>query len=115
MRDKSPKLTLIHKKKGRAVGNLPAKGWLMIVRRDAEKFIVFLILIGASLFLAVTASAQLPTGTILGVIKDSSGAIVPGATVTVQSTETDLTRKAVTDAGGGYRIPALPVGHYDVK
>jgi hypothetical protein len=69
----------------------------------------------ALLFLAMSASAQLPTGTILGVVKDSSGAVVPGANVTIQSSETNQTRTAVTDSSGAYRVPALPVGHYDVK
>jgi len=64
---------------------------------------------------AVSAFAQLPTGTILGVVKDTSGAVVPNADVTVQSSETNQTRRAVTDASGAYRVPALPVGHYDIK
>ena len=66
-------------------------------------------------FLSKPASAQLPTGTFLGVVKDSSGAVVPGATVTIQSSETNETRSAVTDPSGAYRVPALPVGHYNIK
>src|SRR5580704_19239912 len=75
------------------------------------------ILVSAAFFLLITMStwAQLPTGTILGVVKDSSGAVVPDSTVTIHSTETDLTRRAVTDSSGSYRVPALPVGHYDIK
>lgn len=74
---------------------------------------VLILLAGAFLFLlTMPASAQLPTGTILGVVKDSSGAVVPGAAVTIQSIETNQTRKAVTDSSGAYRVPALPVGHY---
>src|ERR1700677_1126929 len=71
----------------------------------------------ATIFFLLTfsASAQLATGTFLGVVRDSSGAGVPGATVTIQSSETNQTRKAVTDSSGAYRVPALPVGHYDVK
>ncbi len=77
---------------------------------------VSILLAGAFLFLlTIPASAQLPTGTFLGVVKDSSGAVVPGATVTIQSNETNQTRKAVTDAGGAYRVPALPVGHYQIR
>jgi len=59
--------------------------------------------------------AQLPTGTILGVVKDSSGALVPGATVSIRSTETDLTRNVMTSDDGAFRVPALPVGHYTIK
>ena len=36
--------------------------------------------------------AQLPTGTILGVVKDSSGAVIPGASVTITNIDTSLTR-----------------------
>ena len=61
------------------------------------------------------ALGQLPSGTILGVVKDSSGAVVAGATVTVVNTETGLTRAAVTGEDGAYRLNALPVGHYNLK
>jgi len=61
------------------------------------------------------ASAQLPTGTFWGVVKDTSGAVVPGANVTIQSVETNEARNAVTDSSGAYRVPALPVGHYQIK
>ena len=43
-------------------------------------------------------SAQAVSGTILGTVKDSSGAVVPGATVTLVNTGTGLTRTVVTDA-----------------
>jgi hypothetical protein len=60
------------------------------------------------------ASAQ-STSTILGVIKDTSGGVVPGATITVVNAETSLTRTVTTGVDGSYRIPALPVGRYTVK
>src|SRR5580700_2285127 len=74
------------------------------------------ILLSGAIFLLISIStwAQLPTGTILGVVKDASGAVIPDATLTIHSTETDLTRKSVTDSSGSYRVPALPVGHYTV-
>src|SRR6266849_5121186 len=56
--------------------------------------------------------AQLPTGTILGVVKDSSGAVVPGASVTLTNIDTSLTRTGASTEDGSYRFPALPVGHY---
>jgi hypothetical protein len=61
------------------------------------------------------AGAQLPTATILGTVKDSSGAVVPGAAVNVKSTETGLIRTAETGAEGRFRFPALPVGAYEVR
>jgi outer membrane receptor protein involved in Fe transport len=65
--------------------------------------------------LALSVSAQLPTGTFLGVVKDSTGAVVPDSTVTIVSAETAQSRKVVSDSNGAYRVPALPVGHYEIK
>jgi len=82
----------------------------------ARSCFVSILLFGPFLFLlTMPAGAQLPTGTFLGVVKDTSGAVVPGATVTIQSSETNETRNAVTDSSGAYRVPALSVGHYQIK
>lgn len=74
-------------------------------------WVVALILLLA----AIPVLAQVPTGTIMGVVKDSSGAVVAGATVTILSPETGLTRPVTTGDDGAYRAPNLPTGHYDVK
>jgi hypothetical protein len=60
------------------------------------------------------ALAQAPTGTILGSIKDSQGAVVPGATVTATNQGTQFSRNAVTDGAGEYALRLLPVGNYMV-
>jgi len=59
--------------------------------------------------------AQLPTGTVLGVVKDPSGAVVPGASITLTNTDTALTRTGASTEDGSYRFPALPVGHYRLE
>jgi len=59
--------------------------------------------------------AQLPAGTILGLVKDSSGAVIPGAGITIMNTDTSLTRNGASDEDGSYRFPALPVGHYRLE
>ncbi len=64
---------------------------------------------------AIPAAAQLPTGTILGTVRDSSGASIPGAMVTLRNTDTNLTKTETTEADGSYRFPELPVGHYEIK
>jgi hypothetical protein len=61
------------------------------------------------------AHAQLPTATIIGVVKDASGAVIPGVAVTLTSSATGLTRSAVTSETGSYRFSALPVGTYDIR
>jgi hypothetical protein len=58
----------------------------------------------------LSVSAQQITGSIRGTVTDSSSAVVQGATVTVQQSQTDLSRTAVTDRGGNYVVMELPVG-----
>ena len=61
------------------------------------------------------AFAQLPTATVLGAVKDSSGAVVPGAALTARNVETGQTRTATSAGDGSYRFAALPVGNYEVR
>ncbi len=66
-------------------------------------------------WIPAAALAQLPTATILGNVKDASGAMVPKATVTVRHVDTGQTRTVATAEDGGYRALALPVGNYEVR
>jgi hypothetical protein len=58
--------------------------------------------------------AQTFRGTILGAVTDSSGAAVPGATVTIKNVDTGLTRTVTTTDDGSYAVPELPIGNYSV-
>jgi hypothetical protein len=60
------------------------------------------------------AGAQAVTGTLLGNVTDSSGAGVPGATVTATETQTNVTRTAVTNDAGYYIFSSLQNGTYAV-
>src|SRR5437899_3233009 len=51
---------------------------------------------------------------ISGVVRDATGAVLPGVSVTAKHTETGLTRTVITNETGDYRMPALPVGAYEV-
>jgi hypothetical protein len=53
-------------------------------------------------------------GTISGTVKDPTGAVVMGATVTITSVAQGIENKAVTDSKGAYAFPSLPVGRYDL-
>jgi hypothetical protein len=64
---------------------------------------------------AVPAYAQLPTGTILGEVRDATGGTVAGAKVTVTNIDTGAMRTQETGDVGTYRFPALPVGDYMVQ
>ncbi len=59
--------------------------------------------------------AQQTTGAIGGRVVDQTGAAVPGATVSALQPTTGLTRTAVSDSVGVFRLTALPVGTYEVK
>ena len=58
--------------------------------------------------------AQVTTGTISGTVKDSTGAVLPGATVVVLNEETGISRTVATDAGGRYSARSLGLGNYRV-
>ena len=60
------------------------------------------------------ASAQTVVGRVSGTVRDASGAVVPGANVTVTNAATNLVRTATTDADGFYTVTNLPVGTYVV-
>ena len=72
-------------------------------------------LLAVILFLALPASGQAPVGTILGTVKDASGAVVAGATVTIKNTDTGDTRTLTTGSDGAYRANAMPIGNYEVR
>ncbi|PYY06109.1 MAG: hypothetical protein DMG64_01855, partial [Acidobacteria bacterium] len=59
--------------------------------------------------------AQVTGGTILGTIIDTSGAVVPKATVTVKNQATDLSRVVSTNQDGLYRAPNLLPGKYEIS
>src|SRR6185436_14622552 len=70
----------------------------------------------ALLVLAATASfAQSITGSISGLVTDSSGAVIPGAQVTVINLGTNTRSTGTTDASGNYTVPLLPRGDYRLE
>jgi carboxypeptidase family protein/TonB-dependent receptor-like protein len=84
-------------------------------RRNSSERILWAVM---SLLFMIGASAvwaQLPTAVILGAVKDSSGGVIPEATLTARNVATGQTRTAVTAADGSYRFPALPVGTYELR
>jgi hypothetical protein len=58
---------------------------------------------------------QLGTSTIRGTITDSSGAALPGATVTITNLQTNLSRTLKTGSAGGYSFESIPPGDYKVE
>src|SRR6516165_2966816 len=59
--------------------------------------------------------AQQLTATLTGTVTDSSGAVIPNATVTVTLTTTNAVRTVQSDASGSYVVTSLPAGTYTVS
>ena len=66
------------------------------------------------LVVPVAAGAQ-TTGTITGIVKDASGGVLPGVTVTMTQVETSRQETAVTDGEGRYTSRPLPLGTYRIE
>jgi hypothetical protein len=78
---------------------------------------IFKCVLSGMLFSALTCTfawAQ-STAQITGVVKDQSGAILPGVEVTVTQTDTGVKRSAVTNETGTYILPNLPIGPYRLE
>jgi hypothetical protein len=77
----------------------------------------FVLLLVASAFLmpAARLDAQVTTATLVGLLRDSSGAVIPGATVVATHEGTGVSRETVTDSNGEFVLSALPSGPYTLK
>jgi len=82
----------------------------MRVRDTVRLAVIFIIVLSpAALF------AQSGSGTISGLVKDSTGAALPGVLVTVRNVETGVALDAVSNEEGAYRVGALVPGSYRVE
>lgn len=59
--------------------------------------------------------AQVNTGTISGVVRDSTGAVLPGVSVVIENQDTGISRTLPTNEAGRYLAPALSLGKYQVS
>ena len=72
------------------------------------------VLLACALMLPAPALAQQTTGRIAGRVVDDQDAGIAGATVTATRADTGFIREVTSDENGLYRLPALPVGRYEV-
>ena len=77
----------------------------------------FFAILAASLFFICTgiAHAQYENGSLVGTIRDASGAVVSGAAVSVTNTATGITETGTTNGEGDYEFPSLRTGVYTVN
>jgi len=74
--------------------------------------------IGVVVFLisvAVVGLAQVDTGSLVGTVKDASGALLPGVTVTASNTDTGIATATKTEQNGDYVITPLHIGRYSIS
>jgi outer membrane receptor protein involved in Fe transport len=75
------------------------------------RFAVLAVLVSV---LSTVANAQLSTATMSGTITDSTGAVVPQATITLTQTDTNFTRVSKSKDDGSYHEEFLPIGPYKI-
>ena len=63
---------------------------------------------------ALAAAAQTNTGEVTGVVRDVSGAVLPGATIVARHVATGTVVERTTDADGRFFLPALRTGQWDL-
>jgi hypothetical protein len=68
-----------------------------------------------ALLTSAPANAQVLYGSIVGTVEDPTGAVVPGATVTITNPTTGATREIKADDQGRYSVPNLQAGSYELK
>ncbi len=90
------------------------RGFLILTRticfRNFGLAIVFTLLMNF-----FVAQAQTNVGRISGTVSDSTGAVVPNASVIASDAATNFSRTATTDENGYYTLTNLPVGTYSVS
>ncbi len=73
-----------------------------------------LCLLAIAVMVTGTGLAQIGTGSLTGVVYDSSGAVVPNAEVTILDVDRNIPHLTRTSTGGDYTVTALEPGHYSV-
>ena len=68
------------------------------------------VLLAVAILFSLSPALAQNAGTVLGSVTDKSGAVVPGATVTITQPKTGFTRSIQTNTQGEYVLPLLPVG-----
>lgn len=86
-------------------------GWLEVLLSIGLLFVLFT----AWLALPRLGLAQNTSGEIAGTVRDASGAVLPGVSITISSPATGMERKLVTDSAGNYAAAQLPVGEYNIR
>lgn len=88
---------------------------LRIVGQAASRRCALRLFALAVLVFGLPLLAKAQTATIVGTVTDPTGAVIPGADITITNTDTGLAAHFTTNADGEYVAPLLHVGHYIVQ
>ena len=80
-----------------------------------SKHVLKLVFWGLFLAICGFAAAQVTTGTFYGIVTDQSGAVVPGANVTLTNEGTGVANSLITDEHGEFGFNFVPIGSYTLK
>ena len=83
-----------------------------------SRYWLWILLVMTSLIISPTPSLlaqSAGTGALTGTVRDATGAVIPGVTVTLTSTDTNQIRSTITGEEGSYRFSLLPPGAYGVR
>jgi hypothetical protein len=114
------KLHVLHTSQGRSGSEPDARsfdstGGGYARRRKALRILLSLLLILGIPFGGSVAHSQVTTAAVNGLVKDSSGALVPGADILATQTATNYTAQTTTGDNGEFSLPILPVGPYTIR
>src|SRR5205085_11304707 len=79
--------------------------------RGMNRALLFALLVCAS---PGPLAAQNRNANIIGLVRDGTGAVLPGVTVTVRAVATNQTRQTVTDEHGRYAFPNQDIGQNEI-
>ena len=82
--------------------------------RPGYQVCVLLITVGVVSLFAAPARAQFDLAQVSGIVRDTTGGVLPGVDVTLTSVGTGLERRAVTNEAGLYTFPNVTVGEYRI-
>ena len=90
---------------------MPSRGLAACLSRIVAVTVSGLCLL---VFCGEKVDAQQATALLTGTIKDSTGAVVPGAKVTLKNSDTNIARNVNSDKNGDFLFTLIPIGKYEV-
>lgn len=95
-------------------GLRPPRGWRALRDTVLVPLGVFVVLLVLALFMSRTALAQTGSGRIAGSVKDATGAVISGSSVTLTNTATSVTQTTTSNEEGIFNFPVVSIGQYEL-